>query len=212
MRDDLSAQEKGAAFEELFAAHMLERCGFSEAKLNQQLKGKLAARAYEVDVVGIRKIPLWRVVYVFAVLIIAAGILTMLRPRAVPQVTNTMKAAGTRVEKAVGFGKAGVGILAIGAMAFVLGVVGDRRSRRRVWVECKNRKATIKRADMFKTISSVEDARAYAGSRKKDAIHDVWYVSTADYDCDAVTFAKAKGIRLFRAIEGREGVAFERVE
>jgi len=211
MRDDLTAQEKGAAFEVLFAEHMKAAFGFSEAKLNQKLKGKLAANAYEVDVVGVKKRPLWLVVYVVALLIMAAGILTLYSPKMVPQVTSRMKAAGTRVEKVVGFRKTGVGILAIGVAAFGFGVMGDRKSRRRVWVECKNRKATITRADMFKTIGSVDDVRAHAGRRKKDAIHDVWYVSTARYESDAITFAKAKGVKLFLAVERSDGVEFKRV-
>lgn len=208
----LTAQEKGATFELLFADHMKREFGFAEAKVNVFLKGKLAARAYQVDVVGIKKLPFWRVVYVLALLVVAAGILTLAFPKTAPRVTNTLRAAGARVEKVARVNKAGVGLFAFGAAVLVLGYVGDRKSRRRVWVECKNRKSTIKRADIFKTVSSVEDVRDFAGRRRKDAIDAVWFVSSAEYDCDAVAFAKAKGVALFITMGDSDGsVRFQRV-
>jgi hypothetical protein len=63
----------------------------------------------------------------------------------------------------------------------------------------------------MKTVSSVEDVRAYAGRRRADAIDEVWFVSTVEYDCDAVSLARDKGVVMFLAVSGMSGVTFERV-
>lgn len=207
----LAAQEKGAAFEIQFAEHMRRDLGFSEAKVNQFLRGKTATRPYQVDVVGVKKQLLWRLIYAASALVVLAGMLTIAVPTAVPRVTNTMVAAGSRVQKATGLTSVGAGIAAIGAVAFIFAAMGDRNSRKRVWVECKARKARIKRADITKTVSSVEDVRAYAGRRRADAIDEVWFVSTVEYDIDALGLAADKGVVLFLATGGATGVVFGRV-
>jgi hypothetical protein len=208
----LAAQQQGAAFEIQFAVHMTRDLGFAEAKVNQFLRGKTATRPYQVDVVGVKKQLLWRLIYAISALVVLAGLLTLAVPTAVPRVTKTVTAAGAKVQKATGLTSVGAGIAAIGAVAFIFAAMGDRNSRKRVWVECKARKARIKRADITKTVSSVEDVRAYAGRRRVDAVDEIWFVSTVEYDCDALSLARDKCVVLFSAVGGVDGVRFERVD
>lgn len=193
------SHEKGHSFEQVFADYMRVGLGYSETLLCQQLRGRTSVRPYEVDILGVKKKPFWKMVYVAALLVIFAGALTLWAPSACAPVTNTMTAAGKRVQKASGLTSAGAGIVAIGVIAFLAGAIGDRSSRHRVWVECKDRKSRIKHADLAKTLSAVEDVRAAAGSSRARAIDAVWFASTVEYDVDAVGLAREKGVSLYLA-------------
>ena len=103
-----------------------------------------------------------------------------------------------------------MGVL-LAIVAFLCGVTGDRNSQKRVWVECKNRRASIKRADIAKLLSSVEDVKARVGSKRAGAIDEVWYATTAGYDFDAVNLAREKCVDLYLAVNRPEGTMFERV-
>jgi hypothetical protein len=206
-----TSQEKGADLEQAFRRHMLQNLGFARADTNQQVNGHVVARAWEADIIGVKHQPIWRVVYILALAIMLAGILTLLSPRAVPQVSNVMTTAGARVQKVAHLKPAGAGIILIGCAAFFIALTGDRRSRRRVWVECKNCKVRVNRDAMYKTVNAVNDVRKRAGLKRAAAIDDIWYVSALGYDVDAVNVARANKVVLFLAVKTPRGTTFERV-
>ncbi len=209
--DKMTPQERGAALERLFAEHMQKNLGFAKADRNQLRNGKTATQAWEADIIGVKHQPIWRVVYAFALLVMLAGILTLLWPKAVPQVSNVMSAAGTRVQKVARIKPAGAGVILIGGAAFVLGLLGDRRSRKYVWVESKNRKVRVKRDDVNKTLAAVADVRRLVGRKRTGAIDEVWFVSAVGYDVDAVNFARANGVIMFLATITPKRTTFERL-
>ena len=208
MTDGAENNRKGHWFEKQFAAYMVEHMGFSEAKVNPKLNGKTAVEAYEIDILGLKKNRFWTAVWMLAILGFFLAEIAVVAPRLSSRVTSTATAMGTRVQKAARLPSPVVGIAIIGLGFFVVGLVGDRRSRRRIWVECKNRQSTIVRADIYALMGKVDDVRARVGRNRIDA---VWYVSTAPYHFDAVAVAEKKGVTLFIAVETPTGLSFERV-
>jgi len=100
---------------------------------------------------------------------------------------------------------AGYAILIVAALALVLSYVGKRRSIIYAWVECKDTKSNIKRAQVQKLISSAEDVRQNKDAKWKPTV--LMMVSGSDFDADALNFADEYGIECFR----RSGKGFEEV-
>jgi hypothetical protein len=67
---------------------------------------------------------------------------------------------------------------------------------RHVWVECKDRKSSTKRADIMKLTSSVADVRQ--NDRAPWKPDEVWFASSSRYDQDAIAIAKEHGVRCFQ--------------
>ncbi len=64
-----------------------------------------------------------------------------------------------------------------------------------IWIECKDRKASIKRKDISDLISKARDVYESANA----GLHDFWFdtlmfVSTSSYDFDAIVLADQEGV------------------
>jgi len=67
-----------------------------------------------------------------------------------------------------------------------------------IWVECKNRKASIKRTDIFKLVESARDVnKAYDAGREDEYFDRLIFVSVSRFDVDALSYAKEKDIACF---------------
>jgi len=84
-----------------------------------------------------------------------------------------------------------------------------------IWIECKDRKASIKRTDIFKLLESARDVKRTVGPtpfvRMTDKRGEEWdylvFVSTAKFDADAVNFAEKNNVACYY----HDGRAFQKV-
>lgn len=67
-----------------------------------------------------------------------------------------------------------------------------------ILIECKNIKSSIKRTHMFKLLSSANDIKdAYEAGREKFYFDKLVFVSTSNFDVDALSCAAANNIACF---------------
>lgn len=62
-----------------------------------------------------------------------------------------------------------------------------------IWVECKDRKGSIKRTDILKLANAAKDVKDTVGlywTKPLQAWDYLFFVSTAKFDADAINFAK----------------------
>jgi len=146
---------------------------------------------YECDIHGIIRQPIWQVIHWVGVAALVGAMAALISPGSITSVED----AGKAIEAGLGPKFTGYGLALLGAIGIVVGSMGKTRHTRHVWVECKDRKTSIKRTDINKLASSVEDVR---GKENPDwAPDDVWFASTSRYDQDALAFAGEHGIRCF---------------
>jgi len=73
-----------------------------------------------------------------------------------------------------------------------------------MWIECKNRKSSIKRNDMHHFRGKAEDIKDAFESDVEDFCFDeLVYVSTSKFDGDALGYAKEYEIQCFQYIDGK---------
>jgi hypothetical protein len=73
-----------------------------------------------------------------------------------------------------------------------LGLLGSERD---IWIECKDRKASIKSKDISNLVSKAKDVYQAANSGKQPFYFDrLMFVSTSRYDSDAIAFADQEGV------------------
>lgn len=67
-----------------------------------------------------------------------------------------------------------------------------------IWIECKNIKSSIKRTHMFKLLSSANDIKdACEAGREKFYFDKLVFVSTSNFDVDALSYAAENNIACF---------------
>ena len=72
-----------------------------------------------------------------------------------------------------------------------------------IWIECKDRTASIKRVDIFKLLSSAKDVKKAVGGvslleKQSEAQWDyLVFVSTSKFDADAINFAKENNMACY---------------
>jgi hypothetical protein len=186
---------KGENFEKATAEWLEDELGAKVVRLREIVKGKVADRGYECDVHAKFVSPFWRFVKSASVALIVAALLTFTSPGLLPDI----EALATWVE-----GQwpelAGSGLFALGVLGVVLAYMGNKRSTRHVWVECKDRKTSIKRVDVVKLAAAVEDAGEI--EEPKWVPSATYFVSTSGFDHDALEMAQAKGITCFKSKDG----------
>jgi len=67
-----------------------------------------------------------------------------------------------------------------------------------VWIECKDRKASIKRGDVFNLVSKAKDVYQAVRKGKQDLYFDkLMIVTTSRYDTDAIALANQEGVACY---------------
>jgi hypothetical protein len=197
----MSRAAKGAELEAAFAEWMMTSLGYTSTKRRVLINGKTAKRPYEVDVHGLLYSRFWRMLYVIGVLALFLAVATMLRPRDLADVHRAVENTVASILPAA----AGSGLLLVGIAAFVVGVLGQRKTSRHAWAECKNRRTTVKRADVEKLQGAVRDVRE---NRRADwKPQRVLIVSGGGFDTDAIGIARSYGIECYE----RTDRGFQRV-
>ena len=78
-------------------------------------------------------------------------------------------------------------------------VIKGRFLRKDIWIECKNRKSSIKRVDVFKLLSAAKDIEGACKDGREDFYFDrLAIVSTSDFDLDALSYAEDNDVACFR--------------
>ncbi|UCD14051.1 MAG: hypothetical protein JSW60_01145 [Thermoplasmatales archaeon] len=76
---------------------------------------------------------------------------------------------------------------------------GYWKNDRHIWIECKNRKSSIKRTDMHQFKEKAEDIKdAYESDIEDFCFDELVYVSTSKFDGDALGYARKHDIQCFQ--------------
>lgn len=176
------AEAKGIGLEREFAKYMESKLGYTNTKLRQPIKGKIAERNYEVDIYAEQYSEKWNYVFKLGILIIILSILAL----TVPELKSVNEFMENMV-KNFSPGLAGYGAVVVGVAAAVIGYIARKKEIKYAWVECKDLSSNVKRAHIQKLIASVEDVRKYEDVKWKP--DEVIVVSGKDFDADALNFA-----------------------
>lgn len=177
----ISKLAPGRAFE--YRVKALLESDFDRVQIGEYCRGSVGVRPHECDLHASRDVRLFqrlqRVFYTSLVATLVVFLVLIALPELLPAQDT----------------------LEIWAMMAVLAFCGlwhwsTGRSVYHVWVECKNRGARIKRDDINKLHVTVEDVRAFDKAAWKPT--EVWFVSTSEYDQDALTFAAERRIVCFK--------------
>ena len=189
--------EKGQLLERDFADWMTSKLGYSKTELRVPVTGKVSERSYEVDIHGIKHNRLMDIVGVAGVFVaIVAAIAGYMGD---PQIEGAARQLVGAFDPSLGDSA----LLIVGIAGAVTGIYGRTRFRTDAWVECKNQKTNVKRHQIQKVISSVEDVRAVDNPKWKP--DRVIMVSGTDFDADALNFAREFGVVCYV----RAGEAYE---
>ena len=81
---------------------------------------------------------------------------------------------------------------------------GFLSSGRDIWIECKDRKSSIKRTDIFKLVSSAEDVENACDEGIEEFYFDyLAIVSTSRFDSDALSYAEDSDVACFHYTKGK---------
>ncbi len=202
---------RGKDFEEYVALYMEAFLGVTRIERNLPVKGKVADRPYDCDVHGIVESRGWRLVSGGSIALFLLGVGAIVIPEHLGDVGSTVQEAGRQVESALGPETAGWGIAILSVIAWVAALLGKKKARRHVWVECKERsKGSIKRTDINKLADAVADVCAFTGAKWRP--DEMWLVSSTRFDIDALNFARERGVRCFEATEDETSETGVRLE
>jgi hypothetical protein len=189
-----SEKHQGKSLEREFAEWMKSELGYTTTKMRQPIKGRVAERGYEIDIKAERYSRVWDIAWRLGIFLVILSIATYLLPNEMQSVRQTMEKVVTNFDPAL----AGSAVFIIGIIAFIVAYLGKRKATTRAWVECKDTKSKVKRAQVQKLISSVQDVKENeAGAWKPDV---VIMVSRCGFDADALNFAN-KEILCYEATE-----------
>lgn len=185
----------GERFEREFASWMVGVLHHRRVRTRIHVPGRVANRPYEVDIWGEKHGGPWRSVRAVGVLLLLVCLSTVAFPERFSEIVQWVQRehlwAAVVVDR--------FAVVLAGLFLAVGGHLLARLTTRRVWVECKDRKTNIKRADVQKLHASVEDVRQ-AGDRSRMP-DDVILVSSAGFDIDALAFAREYGYECYEKRE-----------
>jgi hypothetical protein len=195
------AGAKGQALEREFAAWMESSLNYTSTKQRDLVNGNIAKRPYEVDVHGERFSQIWNALRIGSLLFIALAMAAYFWPDEMSSVNDAAESAVSSLAPSA----AGSGLVIMAFVAFVAGYVGKKKATTHAWVECKDRKTSVKRADIEKLRGAVQDVQKNPRAPWKP--NDVIMVSGSGFDHDAISLARTYGIVCYQ----RNGAGFERV-
>ena len=174
---------KGSELEQAFGSWMKRKLRYTRTEFRVPVKGKVADRAYEVDIKAEKFDERWDYVRRLGITLLALALVSAAFP-AMRSVRHVMEqAVGTVVPSLAPYA-----LLLIGAIATVLGFQGKHRAVTHAWVECKDTKTRVKREQVQKLASSVEDVCADSTGKWKPDL--VVLVAGSGFDPDALNFAR----------------------
>lgn len=195
-------EPRGIILERAFGEWMKSELGYTRTKLRIPVKGRVADRNYEVDVYAEKFSRLWDFLRIVGIVFLVLSLLVILAPREMLDVHRWMEDVIASFAPEL----AGYGLLIFGIAGFLLGYMGKQRSTTHAWVECKDQRGNVKRAQVQKLAAAVQDVRDNREAKWKPDV--VIVVSGTDFDADALNFAKEYRFVCYRRLEN----GFKRVE
>ncbi len=196
------AEPRGISLERAFADWMKRELGYTRTKLRQPVKGKIADRAYEVDIYAEKYSRLWDFMRWAGLYVFLLAVLTYLLPTEMRELREWMEGVIASFDPTW----AGSALAIFGVAGVTLGFLGKNRFITYAWVECKDQRGNVKRAQVQKLAATVQDVRDIRQAKWKPDI--VMIVSGTDFDADAYNFAREHKFVCYR----RSGTGFERAE
>jgi hypothetical protein len=188
--------DKGLAFELAFKGYMEGPGGFRRVEHRIQCKGKVSDRSYECDLHGVKYSLVFTALYVVGIVVFLLAALAFVFPDDMDEVKRATDAVVASVNAS--WVEYSLAITAV--VSWIVAYVGQVSTQTHVWVECKNQRGAVKREDVNKLHTSVEDVRALRGAKWKP--DEVWLASTTKLDQDALNIAAHHGIRCFLVTDG----------
>lgn len=178
----------GTRLETEFAKFMSASLGYRRTNLRSHVKGRVANRGYEVDIHGVRYPFVWDAFRFLGLYGLFLGFVGLIFPQDFEPMFSSLASVVAVIDPSL----APYTILIFMGLAFAIGLIGKRRSTVNAWVECKDRKTRVKRADVQKLVMSVKDVRDL---KQSDWFPDrIVMVSTAGFDVDALSVARDHGV------------------
>jgi len=199
MKDE---KRRGISMEKQFAEWMKSDLGYNSTRRRVPVTGKISERFYDVDIYAEKFSRAWELARRLGLFLFVLSIITYVLPTEMEPVRNLMVAVVASFDPTW----ASSAVFVIGVAAVVIAYLGKRRATRFAWVECKDTKSNVKRAQIQKLISSVQDVRDSEDAKWKPDV--VIMVAGSDFDADALNFARETDIVCYR----RSGDFFEEVE
>lgn len=196
------ALPRGLSLERAFAEWMKKELGYTSVWLRVPVKGRVADRAYEVDIHGEKYSFFWDRMMRFGFFGLGVAVLAYLLPAEFHPVRRAMEAAVARLDPAL----VGHALLVVGGAATAVGFLGRKRAMTHAWVECKDTKTNVKRAQIQKLAAAVQDVRENEKAKWRPDV--VILVAGSNFDADALNFAGEHGFLTYR----RDGTGFEEVD
>ena len=181
---------KGKSLEREFGEWMKSDLGYSKTEFRVPVKGKVSERSYEVDIHGIKHSKLMNAIWIVGIALLLLSLYACITEDAY------IKNVAARIIRVVNPDQAGDALGILGVIGFFLGLYGKSKTKVHAWVECKNQKPNVKRHQIQKVISSVEDVRALEEAKWQPK--QVIFVSGTDFDSDALHFAREYGVTCYR--------------
>jgi hypothetical protein len=188
-----TAKKKGEILEVVFEKFMNRELGYSFTERNTFVNGKVATRAYEVDIHGKLTNPLYQNIKIIGFIIFGIALIQLLLG-IIPEVEVVLENIFTSISPSL----AGFSLLIISCLGIYIGLTGSKNSIEHTWVECKNLKSNVKRTHVNKLNNSVIDRNKYVKSLKESdndwLVQKMIIVSAKSFDIDAKSFANEHGI------------------
>ena len=188
-----TTKEKGEILEVAFEKFMNRELGYTFTERNDFVNGKVATRAYEVDIHGIITNPFYQNIKIIGFIIFGIALIQLLLG-VIPEVEVVLENIFTSISPSL----AGFSMLIISGLGIYIGLTGSKNSIEHTWVECKNLKSNVKRTHVNKLNDSVIDRNKHVKSLKESdnewLVQKMIIVSAKGFDIDAKSFAKEHGI------------------
>ena len=182
---------KGKSLEREFAEWMKSDLGYSKTYFRVPVKGKVSERSYEVDIHAVKHSKVMNAISMTGIALFLLAVYAYCADNA------RIKDVAARIIRVLNPDQASNALGIIGVIGFFLGLYGKSKTMVHAWVECKNQKSNVKRHQIQKVISSVEDVRALEEEAKWQPKR-VLFVSGADFDHDALNFAREYDVTCYR--------------
>jgi hypothetical protein len=181
---------RGENLEHEFAHWMKSNLGYSKTEMRVPITGKVSERSYEVDIHAIKHSRLMNSIRILGVILLLLALYA--------HFTNDEEIGNiaTRIVRTISPDQAGNALWILGFVGLIGGLWGRSRTKVHAWVECKDQTANVKRHQIQKLISSVEDVRAL--EEPKWQPKRVFLVSGTDFDPDALNFAREYEVMCYR--------------
>ena len=187
---------KGEVLEVAFEKFMKRKLGYSFTERNTFVNGKVATRAYEVDIHGVLTNTFFKNLKVFGFIVLGVSLI-QLSLGIIPEIEMILEQIFTSISPHL----TGFSLFFLGGMGIYFGVTGSKKSTEHTWVECKNLNSNVKRNHVNKLNDAVIDHNKYVKKLKENdnewSVKEMIIVSGKGFDIDAKNFSREHGITCY---------------